>query len=206
MSTIKDFENAPVGATATHKMTGGRAMRVDGVEWRWIRTNGLFATDEQMKHWGYTLDPSVPVTAREALYLAWELAHEVKPGQVIPKGDRLLEFYDSGLKEYTAQRDIKIDPDLAPVFRTLDPLPDPEPDWLDAPAILASHPLCADTEPIGLWIPASGEGMWEWPHGEFEAHWSELEDVTPLYPKEGHDAGCACGCGEGRTQSTKGKP
>ena len=61
------------------------------------------------------------------------------------------------------------------------------PEWLEAPAILASHPLCADTEQIGLWIPAMGsEDMWEWPlqQGEFIAHWSELEDVTPLYPKE----------------------
>ena len=199
MSTIKDFENAPVGATATHETMGLRVMKINDSTRDWITPRGGYLSDEEVASRDFALDPSAPTTAREALYLAWELAHEVKPGQVIPKGDRLLEFDDSGLKEYTAQCDIKIDPDLAPVFRTFVPLPDPEPDWLDAPAVLASHPLCADTEQIGLWIPASGEGMWEWPfqQGEFKAHWSELEDVTPLYPKEGHDAGCACGCGEG---------
>lgn len=59
-------------------------------------------------------------------------------------------------------------------------------DGLDAPAILASYPVCADTEQIGIWIPSHEKDKWEWPlqQGEFTAHWSELEDVTPLYPKE----------------------
>lgn len=191
MSTIEDFENAPVGATATHKVTGSRAMKVNDGNQHWITPRGNYLSDEDMETRGFTLDPSAPVTAREALDLAWELAHEVKLGQVIPKGDRFLEFYGSGLKEYTAQCDIKIDPGFVMTIRTLEPLPDPEPDWLDAPAVLASHPLCADTEPIGLWIPVTGsKGMWEWPlqQGEFMAHWSELEDVTPLYPKEGQEA------------------
>lgn len=190
MSTIKDFENAPVGATATHKVTGSRAMKINDGDQHWITPRGSYLSDEDMALRGFTLDPSAPTTAREALDLAWELAHEVKPGQVIPAGTRFLQESPSGLVEYTAELDITITLELAPDFRTFDPLPEPEPDWLDAPAILASHPLCADTEPIGLWIPARDEGMWEWPfqHGEFMAHWSELEDVTPLYPKEGQGA------------------
>lgn len=190
MSTIKDFENAPVGATATHKVTGSRAMKINDGGQYWITPRRDYLSDEDMGLRGFTLDPSAPVTASEALDLAWELAHEVKPGQVIPADTRFLQNSSSGLGEHTAELDITITPAFAIDIRTFVPLPDPEPDWLDAPAVLASHPLCADTEPIGLWIPASGEGMWEWPfqQGEFKAHWSELEDVTPLYPKEGQEA------------------
>ena len=184
MSKIEDFENAPVGATATHKATGNRAMKMDDSEQGWIIRVEDYLTNEEMMYWGFTLDTPTPTTAREALDLAWELAHEVKGGQIIPKGAHYLEHYSSGLEEYTAGCDIKITPSLAPLVRTVEPLPDPKPDWLDAPAVLATcgcrgielwHPL---NEKAGMWVSVSGE----------QVLWSSLRDVTPLYPKEGQEA------------------
>lgn len=128
-----------------------------------------------------------PKNSREALDLAWELAHPVKEGQHIPEGTRYVRRSQSGgLTTFTATVGWTPTRLFAGITRILDPLPDPEPDWLNAPAVLASHPVCADTEQIGIWIPSDKDGMWEWPiqQGEFMAHWSELEDVTPLYPKE----------------------
>ena len=190
MSTTEDFENASVGRTAIHPL-GSRAMKMDDGEWqRWMTPSGNQYNDEEMVFWEYMLESPASTTALEALDLAWDLAHEVKEGQIIPAGTRYLEFHISGLKENIAYVDIKISSELAPVFRTVEPLPEPdpepEPDWLDAPAILATHPLCADTEQIGIWIPSNKDGVWEWPiqQGQFSAHWSELENVTPFYPKE----------------------
>ena len=119
-----------------------------------------------------------PTTARGALDLAWELAHEVKPGQVIPKGTRYLEITRSGLRERTASGDRKITPELA-TFRTVEPLPDPEPDWLNAPAVLAT----CGCRGVELWHPHSTKGgMWVSVSGE-NALWSTLRDVSPLYSK-----------------------
>lgn len=98
MSTIEDFENAPVGATATHG--GSRAMKMDGPKRYWVLQNGLRLNDKEMEHWDYTLDPFnrvSPTTAREALDLAWELAHPVKEGQTIPDATRLVLRDDYGL-------------------------------------------------------------------------------------------------------------
>ena len=61
MSAIEDFKNAPIGTTATHAI-GSRAMKIDGVERRWIGQSGFHMDDEQMTHWNYTLDPLVSVT------------------------------------------------------------------------------------------------------------------------------------------------
>ena len=141
----------------------------------------LPAGDDVKEH---TLNPSMPTTVREALDLAWELAHEVKEGQVIPEGSRYLAFSSFGMKEYTAQRDIKIGSELGPVTRTLEPLPVPLPDWLDAPAVLAATCWCTDQ---GIWLPETG-GHWKCARCREDRHWSTLVDVTPLYPKEGQDA------------------
>ena len=56
MSTIEDFENAPVGATATSKMTGGRVMKTDEDEWSWLVPTETHYDAEEMEIWGYTLD------------------------------------------------------------------------------------------------------------------------------------------------------
>lgn len=184
MSTIKDFENAPAGATATHKASGNRVMKVDGVELRWVTRWGRRLTDKEVVRWGFTLDPATPTTAREALDLAWDLAHEVKEGQTIPSGARYLAFSSDGVREHVAYGDREINSVIAPTTRTLEPLPEPEPDWVDAPAVIATTRWC-DTE---LWLPETGGYYWECTHCDDVRYWRDLTDVTPLYPKEVQEA------------------
>lgn len=174
MSTINDFKNAPAGATATHS-NGIRAMKRS--ERRWVLPIGLDVDDEEMEDWGFTLDRPAVASAREALDLAWELAHEVKPWQAIPKGTRYIERHSDGMREYAALRDFKIIPELVSIFRTLEKLPDPEPDWLDVPVVLAKPCWC----PQGIWLPEPG-GVWKCARCQADRHWSELRDVIPLYP------------------------
>lgn len=183
MSPIENFKNAPSEATATHKVTGSRAVKI--VDDCWLLSNGFYVDDEEMEN--YTLDPVTPATAREALDLAWELAYEVKPGQVVPKDARYLEFSSFGLKESTAHRDLRISPELAPIVRTLDPLPDPEPDWADALVVLARHAKEEPDSPPSLWANLGG-GMWGHVETTKRATVRDLRDVTPLYPEEGQDA------------------
>ena len=183
MNTIEDFKSAPAGATATHKATGNRVMKVDGVELRWITRWGRRLNDKEVVRWGFTLDPiePAPTTAREALELAWELAHEVKPGQEIPEGTQLLELHGHQLKGYTAVIDHTVSPNLASTTRTLDPLPEPEPDWIDAPAVLDVCGCCG-TET--LHSPIKRGTCWECTECHTTKTWRTLTDVTPLYPKE----------------------
>ena len=182
MSTIRDFESAPIGATATNSY-GVRAMKMPRTELRWILPSGIYVDEQSMVKWGYTLDSAHapgPTTAREALDLAWELAHEVKPGQSIPKGTRYLRLYNGETQTYTSTWGFEITPEFVPVIRTLDPVPDPEPDWLKAPAVIATTRWC-DTE---LWLPETGGYYWECTHCDDVRFWRDLTDVTPLYPKE----------------------
>ena len=179
MSTVEDFENAPVGATAT-RADGHRAMKIDDGEQRWIIRTGLYMDDEELMILGYTLKPPAPTTAREALDLAWDLAHEVKEGQVIPKGAQYLEYYSSGMEEYTAGCDFKITPALAPLVRTLEPLPDPEPDWIDAPAVLAYGPA---TNLLQVWVKDNQDTGYYKTITNRSVHYVALNDATPLYPK-----------------------
>lgn len=57
MSTIEDFKSAPVGAMATNKATGNRAVRVEAGEQFWPTAIGLYLSDEEMEGRGFTLDP-----------------------------------------------------------------------------------------------------------------------------------------------------
>ena len=181
MSTVEDFENAPVGATATHSL-GSRAMKIDDGEQRWITPSGNQYNDGGMVFWEYTLDLPAPTTVREALDLAWELAHEVKPGQVIPADTRFLEVTGVGLGERIAHFDFEIDPSHVPNIRTLEPLPDPEPDWLDAPAVIAVCWYC-ETETLHA-LPECGN-RWKCAECHTSTPWRSLTEVTPLYPEEG---------------------
>ena len=71
MSTLEDFENAPVGATATNSC-GGWAMKLGGSKRPWIHQNGFYMTNEGMALQGYTLGPApAPTTVREALDTFW---------------------------------------------------------------------------------------------------------------------------------------
>ena len=60
MNTAEDFKNAPVGSTATRKVTGHRAMKMDEVDWYWMSQKGIYLTDVEMEGRGYTLDPIYP--------------------------------------------------------------------------------------------------------------------------------------------------
>ena len=181
MNTTEDFKNAPLGAIATIPY-GGRAMKIYDGERRWITSRGIRWNDKEMELRGYTLGPApAPTTAREALDLAWELAHEVEEGQIIPAGMDYLVSRNGGrpatMRSGLNQRALKSDERH---LRTLDPLPDPEPDWLDAPAVLAT----CGCRGIELWRPHDEkDGMWVSARGEY-ALWSTLRDVTPLYPRE----------------------
>ena len=183
MSKMEDFENAPCGATATHD-NGSRAMKTDKVGRSWILQNKIYLDDEEMAHWNYTLDPPAPTTAREALDLAWELAHEVEEGQTIPAGT---DYLVSRNGERPVIMRTTIDQLTSKAFgtnrRTLDPLPEPEPDWIKAPAVLAT----CGCRGIELWrLHDEIDGIWVSARGEY-ALWSSLRDVTPLCPK-GQDA------------------
>ena len=188
MSTIEDFENAPIGATATHSVTGVRAMKIDDVEPRWIRPGVIYLNDKDMVYWNYTLDPSAPTTAREALDLAWELGHEVKDGQFIPEGTRLLDRPShSHFSAYMTRVDLTINEWESQTIRTLEPLPEPEPDWLDAPAVLArveGWVSCADPQVFTRYDYEAAPSEWLYNGSEKPFRWQDLRDVTPLYPKE----------------------
>lgn len=186
MSTIEDFENAPVGATATHD-SGSRALKTDKVGESWILQNESYLSDEGMVFWNYTLDQPAPATAREALDLAWELAYPVKEGQVIPKGTHILRLVGGQVRVFQNIWGLdEIAPFELPYFRTLEPLPDPEPDWVDALVVLARLVKAEPDSPPSLWANLGG-GMWGNVETTKRAEVWDLRDVTPLYPK-GQDA------------------
>ena len=190
MSTTAELENAPVGATATAPngsialKTGRRAF-----EWSIFDSRGYHCdvhnSDEMV---GYKLNPAAPTTAQEALDLAWDLAHPVKEGQTIPEGVRLLDRLDrNDLSAYTTRVDFIITARESLHIRTLDPLPapEPDPDWLDAPAVMArleSWAPCAGPQVFTRhdWYDAPSE--WRY-NGTESVGWQELHDVTPLYRK-----------------------
>ena len=182
MSTIEDFENAPVGSTATSP-NGNIAIKTSrrDLEWSvydprgWYRDN--YRSAEMVL---YTLTPAAPTTAREALDLAWELGHEVKEGQTIPEGTRYLEFPNSEMREYTAPISLDISPIFVPKVRTLDPLPDPKPDWANAPAVVAFVKGRVGDPQV---FSRENEDGTQWVRDTKVYHWTELIDVTPLYPK-----------------------
>ena len=187
MNTLEEFEAAPIGATATSPYrtvvkTGlSTAPWVSEVRYPGGHTAVERNTPEQLVRGRFILAPvpAVPQSAREALDLAWNLAHPVKEGQAIPEGSfYLAKATDGTIRPFQAIADLEF---YSPTtFRTLDPLPEPEPDWLDAPAVLAT----CGCRGIELWERHNvKDGIWVSRDGE-NALWSTLRDVTPLYPKE----------------------
>lgn len=219
MSTLEEFENAPVGATATHPDGRKAVGTFDYVEGRWYATDYNWYTDGEMARQGYILDPvsadltqadqqlqnstlwtvtdlvdalthgrvhiapgpipalTAPTSAQGALDLAWDLGHPVKEGQVIPKGAKWMKKVSGNVQEYTMRQDYTITITDTYILRTHEPLSDPE--WLDAPAVLAAMDDCSWQK---VWLPRS-EGRWVCTCCGVERHWSKMNDVTPLYPK-----------------------
>ena len=78
-----------------------------------------------------------PKNAREALDLAWELAHPVKAEQTLPYGTQSLWRDPDGRLSVGGSDVYTVSRKDAHKIRTLDPIPEPTPDWLDAPAVIA---------------------------------------------------------------------
>ena len=187
MSTLEDFENAPVGATATSP-NGNIALKTGrrDLEWSvydprgWYRDN--YRSAEMVL---YTLTPAAPTTSREALDLAWDLGHEVKEGQTIPGRERTIGRYEDGdFFLGMSLTDRLVTESEQSHLRTFDPLPDPLPDWLDAPVVIArvgDHKL----QQTAVFTP-TGVRPDRYIKTETGAtfHWTELMDVVPLYPKD----------------------
>lgn len=129
-----------------------------------------------------------PKTAREALARAWELAHPVKEGQMFPAGTELLQKNLDGTIRSAIMAESKPATEIDENHtRALDPLPLPEPDWLDAPAVLAhlDNPIFQQKV---VFTPTSAKpDCWTQAGTALTFHWSKLRDVTPLYLK-GQDA------------------
>ena len=195
MSTTEDFENAPIGATATspdgRKIYHREKKTLVGADW--VRGEGeakLWADADGLAHFGYKLGPApspAPTTTQEALDLAWNLAHEVKEGQTMPSDTQYLLRQGLGYNLRVSLVALSIDGIDAESIRTLDPLPDPEPDWLNAPAVLArgnDWVSCADPQ---VFVRENKDGT-RWVRDTRFYRWDELIDAVPLYPKEGQDA------------------
>lgn len=130
-----------------------------------------------------------PTTAREALDLAWDLAHPVREGQVIPAGswvihadlddDGAMEVYKTGPGILEPHKEVGI-------IRTFDPLPDPLPKWTKAPAVLAATIFEDRSEHRTVFARENKTGT-QWLRDTKVYRWDELTDVVPLYPK-GQDA------------------
>lgn len=186
MNTTVDFENAPIGATATSP-DGGKAVKTfDTDELPWLSNDSGWCSNDDMSRQGFTFDNSphpAPTTAREALELVWKLAHEMKEGHEVPTGTECIAKVSDG--EFMTYRSLKpFDGVRRPGWaeaRTLDPFPEPEPDWLTAPAVLATD----DRDRRGSFFPVTGsDKYWQSAQSGLRFHWNELRDVTPLYPKE----------------------
>ena len=190
MSTLEEFEAAPAGATATRVWK--RAVKTffyGSVERNWLTRNGECLSARELVERDWTLDPppAGPATAREALDLAWELAYPVKEGQTIPEGaDYLASINGERIATTRASFDIIATAIDEKAVRTLDPLPEPEPDWLTAPAVLATHEATHDDANPIVWTKHQYDSD-HWISGPISAHWTSLRNVTPLYPK-GQDA------------------
>lgn len=192
MSTLEDFENAPVGATASQNGPG-RAWKEPGMgeyPW-WAPFSYEWLSNKEMAEGGYVLNRPTPTTAKEALDLAWELAHPVNEGQVVPEGAKWMKKVAGNVQEATMSRDYTVTANDTYVLRTHEPLPDPEPDWLNAPAVMAlvkGWVSCADPQVFSrgnkTGTQSRHEGYWRSSLTGLLHHWTDLISVVPLYPKE----------------------
>lgn len=197
MSTIEEFKNAPAGATA--RIPGVSNVMVKGdpeLPRPWTDLISTVYTDQEVADLGYVLDPAptAPTSAREALDLAWELAHPVKEGQVLPANTETISISDVSLHMTSEGWDKVVEPGLVGILRTLEPLPEPEPEWLEAPAVMATCTGCDEEEPGFTVHICMYAGDWRCVECSHTTQWRNLRDVTPLYPKE--QAACQAAIGD----------
>lgn len=100
----------------------------------------------------------------------WEQSHRVEAGQLIPPGTHVI---------YETRRLLYVEEAHEEAVRTLAQLPDPLPDWVDAPAILTD---CA-CEVKSLHAP-SRIGWWKCVSCGDEKHWTSLEYAIGLRPSK----------------------
>lgn len=183
MSAIQEFKDAPVGATATAP-NGNIAVKTGRSMFMWTIYDSLGKLCDNLDSHEmvlYTLVPTAPTTAREALDLAWNLAHPIKEGQFIPEGVRYVRrSQDGGLVTLTAAGDWTPDPRHRDGVRTLDPPPETEPDWLDAPAVIAYVKGRVGDPQV---FSRENEDGTQWLRDTRVYRWDELTGVTPLYPE-----------------------
>lgn len=119
----------------------------------------------------------------------WDNGTPVKERQILPAGTLYMRKR-GGLLFEKIDREMTVNAWWASEVRLVEPVPEKfepplvPPAWLDAPAVLADH-YDIDTEDQAVWSPSEyhepDEGMW---HGcGITVHWSNLKNVTPLYPK-----------------------
>lgn len=189
MSNLEDFENAPFGATASDP-NGRSAVKTQHKDWPWslFNENGEWVDRSSSSHlarYGYVLNQTVTKTAREALDLAWELSYPVKEGQELPKGTKYIRHTETGLFTRAFPCAHKADSWDESNIRTLDQLTEPEtePEWLDALAVYATCYGC-DEDGLTKSVHVPSFRWWNCTRCTTSVSWENLDDVTPLYPKE----------------------
>ena len=190
MTTIEEFKNAPVGSIARRPGCPVAVKITDLPTSKGNWDDGLVKmTVEMLVDYDYALDPAHPSTAREALDLAWELAHPIKAGDVIPAGTRCIQWHKgtNNWHIYDEVGDFETDAYALGTIRTLDPLPDPLPDWLDAPAVIARVAPHLFRQAAVFTPTSDNPGRWTRAESTWTVHWSALTDVTPLWPREETD-------------------
>ena len=172
------MENAPAGATATLGWTRAVKTFYDETDRNWLTRGGEWVSAEEMVERRFTLDPSpAPATARDALDLAWELAHPAPVGRIIPAcTPYLYRVADDQVVVVVSAGDFFVSEE-AVECRTIDP------NWLDAPAVLATCPNYNGGGPA-IYSPRVASDRWSCSECGEHARWQDLRDVTPLYPKE----------------------
>ena len=154
----------------------------------WLDTRGVPVIttavngERNAERWGWTPATAVP-TEEEKEMTTTEDFKKAPIGAMATHEDgaRALKV-DGPERRWILQNGLYLDDkEIEQWGYTLDPLPDPEPDWTNAPAVMAH----AEDEEPHVWVNVDAQG-WRDEHGKTR-QWTALRDVDPLYPK-GQDA------------------
>lgn len=163
MTTLEEFKAASIGTVATNG--DARAVKVTDAGGRrndWVDAYGRVSYDD-LACSDYTIIAQGPMSAREYLEEAWEAAYPVPEGAVIPAGTPYILRTSTGSIGYYAHGAAEVIPSpVAQSHRTLEPLPEPEPEWVKAKFIWADlggeraiFERYADT-----WLTTGGDASW----------------------------------------------